>query len=137
MIEAAELVKCRADSAVGWKGLAIQFEGGQVMMVKEMQSLRNLVWHCLADVSSWQLVTEGSAGEIMDLAARSGINEPVSIATAQEFVDNRDIYLTKLKQTIEAGLQSDFGTAVSLFRKGLRVMDNADPTYYGAGPTDS
>lgn len=97
----------------------------------ERLQMQRLLDQAIQDGSDWKVLSRGSAHEILALAQRVEPDRNISEEAVEEFVNQRMKCLEVLRNSIEGQSDEQRNDMVEMFRKGIRVMDHTDPTYYG------
>lgn len=97
----------------------------------ERLQIQRLLDQAIQDGGNWKIISTGSAQEILALAQSAEPERTISEEAVEEFVTQRMKSLEVLRNSIEGQSNERRNEMVEMFRKGIRVMDHADPTYYG------
>lgn len=97
----------------------------------ERLQMQRLLDQAIQDGGHWKILSTGSTQEILALTQSAEPERTISEEVVEEFVNQRMKCLEVLRNSIEGQSDEQRNDMVEMFRKGIRVMDHTDPTYYG------
>jgi len=92
--------------------------------------LNSLLAKCITNEAEWEILTDGNEDDVLELSKKHRF-KGLTRKKVTAFIKDREKTIKDLTKALKNQNRRKSGRAVDLFRKGIRVLDSSDPTYYG------